>query len=53
MYQFVTIEKLACIRRRLATEADLVMTAALTRLWERETEKSAVAIQKELDDRDA
>lgn len=53
MYEFATIKKLAYLRRRLATEADLVMTAALTRLWERETEKSAVALQKEIDDRDA
>ncbi|TPQ34895.1 hypothetical protein C2U70_16255 [Bradyrhizobium guangdongense] len=29
MYPFVTIEKLACVRRRLAIEADLLMTAAL------------------------
>jgi hypothetical protein len=53
MYQFVTIKKLADLRKRLATEADLVMTAALTRLWERETEKSAIALQKEVDGRDA
>jgi hypothetical protein len=37
----------------LATEADAAMTAALTRLWEKETERSAFAIQKEIDKRDA
>jgi hypothetical protein len=53
MYQLVTIKKLACLRRRLATEADSSMAAALTRLWEKETERSAIAIQKEIDKRDA
>jgi hypothetical protein len=52
MYQPVSMEKLACIRRRLATEADAAMTAALTHLREKETERSAIAIQKELDKRD-
>jgi len=52
MYQLVTTKKLACLRRRLATEADSAMTAALTRLWEKETERSAIAIQKEIDKRD-
>jgi hypothetical protein len=36
----------------LATEADAAMTAALTHLWEKETERSAIAIQKEIDKRD-
>jgi len=52
MYQFVTVEKLICLRRRLATETDSAMTAALTRLWEKETERSGIAIQKEIDRRD-
>ena len=52
MYQLVTTKKLACLRIRLATEADSAMTAALTRLWEKETERSAIAIQKEIDKRD-
>jgi hypothetical protein len=47
------MEKLVCLRRRLATETDSAMTAALTRLWEKETERSAIAIQKEIDRRDA
>jgi hypothetical protein len=53
MYQIGTMKKLACLRRRLATEADSAMTGALTRLWEKETEKIAIAIQKEIDKRDA
>ena len=52
MYQLVTTKKLACLRTRLATEADSAKTAALTRLWEKETERSAIAIQKEIDKRD-
>ena len=52
MYQLVTLEKLACLRRRLATEADSAMTAALMRLLEKETERSAIAIQKEIDKSD-
>jgi hypothetical protein len=52
MYQFAAMEKLACLRRRLATEADLAVTATLTHLLEKETERSAIAIQKEMDKRD-
>jgi hypothetical protein len=47
MDSFVTMEKLICLRRRLATRADSAMTAALTRLWEQEAERS-VAIQKKI-----
>jgi hypothetical protein len=50
MYQFVTMRKLACLRRRLVTEADSAMTAALTWLWEKETARSAIADQKEIDE---
>jgi hypothetical protein len=53
MYHPVSMEKLACLRRRLAIEADAVMMAALTHLWEKETERSGMAIQKEIDKRDA
>ena len=53
MYQPVSMEKLACLRRRLAIEADAAMTAALTHLWEKETERSGMAIQKEIDKRDS
>ena len=49
MYLLITTEKLVRIRRRLTTEADAAMMAALTRLWEKETERSAIAIQKEID----
>ena len=53
MFQPVRMEKLACLRRRLAVEADAAITAALTHLWEKETERTAIAIQKEIDKRDA
>jgi signal transduction histidine kinase len=53
MYHRVNIEKLACLRRRLAVEADKGMMSALTRLWEKETERSGMAIQMEIDKRDA
>jgi uncharacterized phage-associated protein len=52
MYQLVTMKRLACLRKRMETEADSAMTAALTRLWEKETERSAIAIQKQMDNRD-
>jgi hypothetical protein len=52
MYQ-VSMEKLACLRKRLAIDTDSAMTAALSRLWEIEIEKIAIAIQKEIDRRDA
>jgi hypothetical protein len=52
MYQPINMEKLACLRRRLATESDAAMTAVLTYLWDKETERSAIAIQKEIDKRD-
>ena len=51
MYQ-VCMEKLACLRTRLAIETDSAMTATLTRLWEIEIEKIAIAVQKEIDWRD-
>jgi hypothetical protein len=41
-----------CLRRRVATEADTAINAALTRLWEKETERSAIAIRKEIDKRE-
>jgi hypothetical protein len=53
MYKPVNMEKLACLRRRLAIEADAAMMAALTHLWEKETERTGMAIQKEIDKRDA
>ena len=52
MYQLVIMQKLACLRRRLATGAGSAMTAALTRLWEKEADRSAIAIQKDIDKRD-
>ena len=51
MYQLVIMQKLACLRRRLATGAGSAMTAALTRLLEKEADRSATAIQKEIDKR--
>ena len=53
MYQLVSMKKIACLRRRLVIEADSAITTALTRLLEKETERSAIAIQKEIDKRDA
>ena len=53
MYQLVSMKKIACLRRRLAIEVDSAITTALTRLLEKETERSAIAIQKEIDKRDA
>jgi hypothetical protein len=41
-----------CLRRRVAIEVDTAITAALTRLWEKETERSAIAIRKETDKRE-
>jgi hypothetical protein len=52
MYQFVNVPKLACLRRRLAIEASTTITAALIHhLWDKQTERSAIAIQKEMDKR--
>jgi ABC-type Na+ transport system ATPase subunit NatA len=48
-YLLVNTKKLACLRKRLAIEADAAILAALTHLLEKETERSAVAIQKEMD----
>jgi hypothetical protein len=48
-YVLASRKKLGCLRRRLATEADSAMTTTLTRLWEKETERCAIAIQKEID----
>ena len=54
MYQLVSMKKIACLRRGLAIEADsAITTATLTGLLEKETERSAIAIQKEIDKRDA
>ena len=53
MHQFVSMQKLACLRRRLVVEADSAITAALTHLLKKETERSAIAIQKEIGRRDA
>jgi len=52
-HQFVSMEKLACLRRRLVVEADSAITAALTHLLKKETERSAIPIQKEIGRRDA
>jgi hypothetical protein len=52
-YVLASRKKLGCLRRRLATEADSAVTATLTRLWEKETERCAIAIQKEIDNGNA
>jgi len=51
-YMLASTKKIGCLRRRLATEADTAITVALTYLLEKETERSAIAIQKEIDKRD-
>ena len=51
-YMLASTKKLDSLRKRLATETDTVIMAALTHLWEKETERSAIAIQKEIDKRD-
>jgi hypothetical protein len=53
MYQAVSMEKLVYLRRRLAVEADSAITALLTHLLEKETERTGIAIQKAIDRRDA
>ena len=53
MYQAVSMEKIACLRRRLAVEANSATTASLTHLLEKETERTGIAIQKAIDRRDA
>jgi hypothetical protein len=53
MYECVSMERLACLRKRLAIEADSVIKTTLTHLLEKEIERCAIAIQKEIDRRDA
>jgi hypothetical protein len=53
MYECVSMEKLACFRKRLAIEADPAIKTRLTHLLEKEIERCAIAIQKEIDRRDA
>ena len=36
-------------RTRLATETDAAIVTVLTHLWDKEAERSAIAIQKEID----
>ena len=50
---YVSMPKLACLRKRLAVEADSAMTAVLTSLLEIETERMSIAIQKAIDRRAA
>jgi hypothetical protein len=47
------MERLACLRKRLAIEADSAIKTTLAHLLEKEIEKCAIAIQKEIDRRDA
>jgi hypothetical protein len=51
-YLLASTKKLGSLRKRLATETDTAITAAMTHLWEKETDRSAIAIQKEIDKRD-
>jgi hypothetical protein len=51
MYECVSMERLACLRKRLAIEADSAIKTTLTHLLEKEIERCAIAIQKEIDRR--
>jgi len=53
MYEFVSTKKLAYLRKRLAIEADSAIKTTLTHLLEKEIERCAIAIQKQIDRRDA
>jgi len=53
MYECVSMERLACLRKRLAIEADSAIKTTLTHFLEKEIERCAIAIQKEIDRRDA
>ena len=53
MHRLFSMEKITRLRRRLAIEVDSAITAVLSRLLDKETEKSAIAIQKEMDKRDS
>ena len=50
-YMLASTKRLGCFRKRLGKEANTAITTALTHLWEKETERSAIAIQKEIDKR--
>jgi hypothetical protein len=52
MYECVNMERLACLRKRLAIEADSAIKTTLTHLFEKEIKRCAVAIQKEIDRRE-
>ena len=52
MYECVNMERLACLRKRLAIEADSAIKTTLTHLLEKEIKRCAVAIQKEIDRRE-
>ena len=45
------MEKITRLRLRLATEVEFAVTAVLRRLLDKETDKSAIAIQNEMDGR--
>lgn len=49
LFMQASIKRLGQLRSRLAREADSTITAALSCLWEKETERSGMAIQKEMD----
>jgi hypothetical protein len=53
MHRLISMERITRLRRRLAIEVDSAITAVLSRLLDKETEKSAIAIQKEMDKRDS
>ena len=52
LHRLFGMEKIPRLRLRLATEVDSAVTAVLRRLLDKETDKSAIAIQNEMDKRD-
>jgi len=49
MHPNFNMENVARFRRRLETETDVAMAAALTHLLEKEIDRHAIAIQKQMD----
>jgi hypothetical protein len=48
-HALASTKRLTCLRKRVATEVDSAMTAGLTHLLEKETERIAIAIRREID----
>jgi hypothetical protein len=53
MHPTFNMENVARFRRRLATETDVAITAALTHLLKKEIDRHAIASQERMDKRGA